>query len=157
MKILLMTMPFLLVIAGAIVSAANNPADEKAVLATLEAMGKATIAKDIPALTRIYGDDITYAHSSALTQTKEEVLKDLAGPNINVFMKFSDTTVRIYGDVALVKGVVDFRNGAPENILDNHLDILWVMVRRPQGPFGWQIVARQTTRIGPSVGTPVAK
>jgi hypothetical protein len=38
---------------------------------------------------------------------------------------------------------------------DNHLNILWVLVRRPPGPLGWQIVARQTTRIGPSAGTPV--
>ena len=134
-----------------------NPADEKAVLATLDAMAKATIAKDIPTLTNIYGDDITYAHSSALTQTKAEVLKDLAGPNIGEFMTFSETNVRIYGDAALVKGICDFRNGAPGNMLDNHLNILWAMVRRPQGPFGWQIVARQTTRIGPSTGTPVPK
>jgi ketosteroid isomerase-like protein len=137
--------------------AANSPADEKAVLATLDAMATATIAKDIPMLTSIYGDDITYAHSSALTQTKAEVLRDLAGPTISEFMTFSDMTVRIYGDVALVKGICDFRNGPPANMLDNHLNILWVMVRRPQGPHGWQIVARQTTRVGPSVGTPVPK
>jgi hypothetical protein len=157
MKTLLMALPFLLIIAGTFAFAANNPVDEKAVLATLDAMARATVAKDIPTLTRIYGDDISYAHSSGLTQTKAEVLKDLMGPNINEFMKFSETTVRLYGDTAVVKGVCDFRNGAPGNILDNHLNILWVMVRRPQGPFGWQIVARQTTRIGPSVGTPVVK
>ena len=63
-----MTLPCMLVIAGTLVLAANNPADEKAVLATLDAMAKATIAKDIPTLTKIYGDDITYAHSSALTR-----------------------------------------------------------------------------------------
>jgi hypothetical protein len=133
----------------------NNPADEKAVLATLDAMGKATIAKDIPTLTNIYGDDITYAHSNAHTQTKADVLKDLAGPNVGEFMKFSETTVRLYGDVAAVKCICDFRNGPPGGMTDNLLNILWVMVRRPQGPFGWQIVARQTTRVGPSVGTPV--
>jgi len=132
-------------------------ADENAVLATLDAMAEATIAKDMSTLTKIYGDDITYAHSSALTQSKAEVLKDLAGPTVGEFMRFSDTTVRIYGGVALVKGVCDFRNGPPGALLDNHLNILWVMVKRPQGPFGWQIVARQTTRIGPSTGTPVAK
>jgi len=29
---------------------------------------------------------------------------------------------------------------------DNHLNILWVLVKGP-GPQGWQIVARQTTRL----------
>ena len=57
--------------------------------------------------------------------------------------------------MALAKGVVDFRSAASGRMLDNHLNILWVLVRRPQGPHGWQIVARQTTRIGASAGTPV--
>ena len=134
---------------------ADTASDQKAVMATLEAMAKATIDKDVAMLGRIYGDDITYAHSSALTETKAQVLKNIQGPGVAEFMKFSDTTIRIYGDAAVAKGVVDFRNGAPGKMLDNHLNILWVLARRPQGPHGWQIVARQTTRIGPSAGTPV--
>ena len=145
----------LVVVFGISVSAANDPADEKAVLATLEAMAKATIAKDLVTLGKIYGEDVTYSHSSAQTQTKAEVLKAFDGPGQAEFMKFSETTVRIYGNVALVKGITDFRNGQPGKMLDNHLNILWVMVKRPAGPHGWQIVARQTTRIGPSSGTPV--
>jgi ketosteroid isomerase-like protein len=136
-------------------SATASSPDTKAVMATLEAMAKATIDKDVATLGKIYGDDLTYSHSSALTETKAEVLKNIQGPNVAEFMKFSDTKIRVYGDVALAKGVVDFRNGAPGKMLDNNLNILWVMVRRAQGPHGWQIVARQTTRIGPSVGTPV--
>jgi ketosteroid isomerase-like protein len=129
--------------------AANDPKDEKALMATLEAMAKATIDKDVPTLTKIYGDDLTYSHSSAMTQTKDEVLKAIRGSGEGWFMKFSGTTIRIYGDVALVKGITDFRNGQPGKLVDNHLNILWVLVRRPQGPFGWQIVARQTTRVEP--------
>ena len=137
-------------------SAANNPADEKAIMATLEGMAKATIAKDIPTLTKIYGDDLTYEHSSGLTESKAVVLKNIQGPAQVEFMKFSDMNIRVYGDVALAKGICDLRNGQPGQMLDNHLDILWVLAKRPQGPQGWQIVARQTTRIGPSRGTPVA-
>ncbi len=144
-----------LVVSATVAAAENNPADEKALMSTLEAMAKATIAKDVATLGKLYGDDLTYSHSSALTETKTEVLKAVQGPSQAEFMKFSETTIRVYGDVALVKGVCDFRNGQPGKMLDNHLNILWVLVRRPAGPFGWQIVARQTTRIGPSVGTPV--
>jgi ketosteroid isomerase-like protein len=160
MKSLFLVMMTVLLGASTVASAqvgsqtANSP-DTKAVMATLETMAKATIEKDVATLSRIYGDDLTYSHSSALTQTKAEVLKDVQGPNVSEFMKFSETNIRVYGDVALAKGVVDFRNGAPGKMLDNHLNILWVMVRRSQGPHGWQIVARQTTRIGPSAGTPV--
>jgi ketosteroid isomerase-like protein len=155
MKTHLLAILSVLVVSGAVATAANNPADEKAVTATLEAMAKATIAKDVATLEKIYADDVTYAHSSALTETKAQVLKNIQGPSVAEFMKFSETTIRVYGDVALAKGVVDFRNGAPGKMLANPLNILWVLVRRPQGPHGWQIVARQTTRIGPSVGTPV--
>jgi len=156
MKIHIFVLIAVLTVLGGVVSA-DTAADQKAVMATLETMAKATIAKDVATLDKIYGDDVTYAHSSALTETKAQVLKNVQGPSVAEFMKFSDTTIRIYGDVAVAKGVVDFRNGPPGKMLDNHLNILWVMVRRPQGPHGWQIVARQTTRIGPSVGTPVTK
>ncbi len=153
--VIAVALPFSAVALAQVGSATANSPDTKAVMATLEAMAKATIEKDVAALGRIYGDDITYSHSSALTETKAQVLKNIQGPGVAEFMKFTETDIRVYGDVALAKGVVDFRNGAPGKMLDNHLNILWVMVRRSQGPHGWQIVARQTTRIGPSSGTPV--
>ena len=55
-------------------------------------------------------------------------------------------TVRIYPNVALVRGCNELRNGAPGSLRDNHLNILWVSLKGP-GPQGWQIVARQTTRL----------
>lgn len=154
MKTLIFGVIAALALFGGVVMA-DTAADQKAVMATLEAMAKATIAKDVATLDKIYSDDITYAHSSALTENKATVLKNVQGPSVAEFMKFSDTTIRIYGDTAVAKGIVDFRNGRPGKMLDNHLNVLWVLVRRPQGPHGWQIVARQTTRIGPSAGTPV--
>ena len=136
--------------------AAAGPEDNKAVMTTLEAMAEATIGKDAAMLARIYGDDLTYSHSAGFSETKAQVLANIRGERVpGTFMKFSDTTIRIYGDVALARGVVDVRSAATGRMIDNHLNILWVLVRRPQGPHGWQIVARQTTRIGPSVGTPV--
>ena len=156
MKTLALAIISLLVASAPAVYAANDPADEKALMATLDALAKATITKDIPTLEKVLGDDITFSHSAAMTQTKAQVLKAIAGPGVATFMTFTDQTIRIYGNVALVKGVVDFQNGvSADKLFDNHLNILWVLVRRPQGPFGWQIVARQTTRIGPSLGTPV--
>jgi ketosteroid isomerase-like protein len=154
-QMLMMLMP--LVIAATVTPAVQGTADEKAVMNTLESMAKATIAKDVATLEKIYGDEVTYSHSTAATQTKAEVLADIKGTNVAEFMKFSETTIRVYGNVAVAKGIVDFRNGPPGALLDNHLNILWVLVRRAPGPHGWQIVARQTTRIGPSVGTPVRK
>ena len=63
-------------------AAMNNPKDEKAVLATLEAMAQATIKKDVATLEKIYHPDLTYSHSTASLQTKAEVLKAVAGPGV---------------------------------------------------------------------------
>ena len=127
-------------------AAMNDPKDEKLVMATLEAMAQATIKKDVATLDKIYHPDLTYSHSSAMNQTKAEVLKSVAGPGVTESMTFHETSVRIYANVALVRGRNELRNGAPGSLHDNHLNILWVLLKGP-GPQGWQIVARQTTRL----------
>jgi ketosteroid isomerase-like protein len=128
-------------------AAVNDPGEEKAVMAAMQAMVQGTIKKDIPALNKVYHEDLSYSHSSTSNQTKAEVLKAVSGTGIVESIKFSDTTIRIYGPVALVKGVTDMRNGRVAGKMnDNHLNILWVLVKGNQG---WQIVARQTTRIPP--------
>jgi len=136
-------------------AATADPKDEKAVMATLEAMAKATISKDAATLDKIYAEDLTYSHSSAMNQNKAEVLKALQGPSVGEFMKFSDMKIRTYGNVALAKGICDFRNGQPGKMNDNHLNILWVLVKGA-GPYGWQIVARQTTRVQEPGAAPAA-
>lgn len=124
----------------------NDSKDERAVMATLEAMAQATIKKDVAALDKIYHADLTYSHSSAMLQSKAEVLKAAAGPAVTESMTLHDSTIRIYGNVALVRGLNELRNGTPGAMHDNHLNILWVLLKGP-GPYGWQIVARQTTRL----------
>jgi ketosteroid isomerase-like protein len=114
-------------------------------MAALETMARATVKKDIPTLDKIYHEDLTYSHSSTATQTKAEVLEAVSGPGIVESIKFMDTKFRIYGNVALAKGLCDLRGGRSQDSLrDNHLNILWVLVKGSQG---WQIVARQTTRL----------
>jgi ketosteroid isomerase-like protein len=115
-------------------------------MATLEDMAQATIKQDVATLDKIYHPDLTYSHSSAMLQSKAEVLKAAAGPAATESMTFHDSTIRIYGNVALVRGVNELRNGTPGAMHDNHLNILWVLLKGP-GPHGWQIVARQTTRL----------
>jgi ketosteroid isomerase-like protein len=136
----------LLFAAAAVPAATIDPKDEKTVMATLEAMAQATMKKDIATLDKIYHPDLTYSHSSAMLQNKAEVLKAAAGPAITESMTFHDSTIRVYGNVALVRGGNELRNGTPGQMHDNHLNILWVLVKGP-GPHGWQIVARQTTRL----------
>lgn len=126
-------------------SAANDPKVEKAVVATIENLKQAILAKDVPALDRLYHDDLTFSHSSGRTQTKAEVLEGFR-QNKQTWesINFSNSTIRIYGSTALFKGTCDILSGTPGKMVPHHLDILWVLVK---GSRGWQIVARQATAL----------
>ena len=118
---------------------------EKEVLAAMDAWKQATMKKDGAALEKILHPDLTYSHSSAMNQTKAEVIKSVTTGNATVEgITFSDTIVRIYGKTALVKGKVDIINNTDGKSTPAHLNILHVWIKGPQG---WQMVARQATRL----------
>jgi ketosteroid isomerase-like protein len=132
---------------GISIHAAGQPsrsAEDQRVTQIMEAMARATSAKDRAALEKLYHKDLTYSHSNGRTQTKDEVLASLSGSTIFDSIAFSDTTIRIFGDVALFKGVTHILAHSPTQKYDTYLNILWVLVK---GPTGWQIVARQPTAI----------
>jgi len=130
---------WLLLLAAVVpLSAADPKAD---VLASVEAWKQATLKKDVPALDRLLHPDLTYSHSNGMTQTKADVLKAQAN---TLSITFGETTVRVYGDTALVKGPVDFVTGTAEAPAMHHLNVLQVWLK---GPGGWQLVARQATAL----------
>jgi ketosteroid isomerase-like protein len=124
--------------------AANNPAAEKAVLAALDAWKEAMVKKDAAALEKIFHPDLTYAHSSATIETKAQAISHLmASPGFDG-IDFSETTVRLQGNVALVNGKTDMhqRNKDKPTTISK-LIVLTVWVK---GKPGWQMIARQAVR-----------
>jgi ketosteroid isomerase-like protein len=118
---------------------------EKEVLAAMDAWKQATMKRDGAALDKLLHPDLTYSHSSAMNQTKGEVIKSVTTGKATVEgITFSDTTVRVYGKTALVKGKVDIINNTDGKSTPAHLNILHVWIKGPQG---WQMVARQATRL----------
>src|SRR5260370_693881 len=106
---------------------------------------QATMKKDAAALDKLLHPDLTYSHSSAANQTKDEVIKSVTTGKATVEgITFTDTTVRVYGRTALVKGKVDIVNNTDGKSTPAHLNILHVWIK---GPHGWQMVARQATRL----------
>jgi ketosteroid isomerase-like protein len=107
----------------------------------MESWKQAILKKDAAALDRLLHPDLTYSHSDARTESKADILKAL--PNTQS-IKIGESSVRVYGNTALVKGPMDFvniTNGAPATI---NLSVLQVWLK---GPKGWQLVARQSTRL----------
>jgi hypothetical protein len=115
---------------------------QKEVLAAMETYKNGMIHKDGAALDKVLGPGLTYTHSGGQLQTKAEVIKSItSGATIIEKIEFSDTTVSVYGNMALVKGRVDLWHSST-NIV--HMDVLHVWVN---GPHGWQMVARQATKL----------
>jgi ketosteroid isomerase-like protein len=101
--------------------------------------------KDRAALERVLHDDLTYSHSNTNNESKADVIRSVTTGKTTVeAIDFSDTTVRVYGNTALVKGKVVIRNNADGKSTTANLNILHVWVK---GPKGWQLVARQATRL----------
>ena len=127
---------------------AAGAADSKAgkdVLAAMDAWKQAMLHKDRAALERLLHKDLIFSHSDAKMQTKPAVLDSvLSGkPNIDS-LEFSDAVVRVYGKTALVRAKVDVATSADGKRSTGHVNALHVWIRGAQG---WQLVARQATRL----------
>jgi len=136
---------FTILFSALIVSAGSTSsrADQE-VLAAMDAYKEAMIHKDGAALDKLLSNDLTYTHSGGQLETKADVIKSITtSKTIVEAMDFSDTTVRVYGNMALVKGKVDLYH-SKTNIV--HMNVLHVWMKTPQG---WQMIARQATRLIP--------
>ena len=152
---------------AALSAAVPTPAQEKEVMAAMDAWIQATVKQDVAGLDKILHDELWYSHSAGTHQTKAEVIKDVQEGRGPVGIELSDTTVRIYGATALVKTMAVIRNrprnpaptaAAPGvgrgNAGPAALLIVNVLVK---GPEGWQVVSRQATRPTPPPAATAAR
>ena len=78
---------------------------DQAVLAAHDRRIALTIAGDLAALAAMMTDDLTYTHSSAVTETKAEFLDGLkSGKYVYREITPRDRKVRVHGDAAIVSG-----------------------------------------------------
>jgi hypothetical protein len=125
-----------------VLSAATADKADKEILAAMDAYKDAMIHKDGAALDKLLANDLTYVHSTGQFETKADVIKSItSGKSIVERMDYSDMSVRFYGKTALAKSRVDLYH-SKTNIV--HMNVLHVWVKGPQG---WQMVARQATRL----------
>jgi ketosteroid isomerase-like protein len=140
MKITTSVLLSVLFCASTVSAATSNPKEEKEVMATLEAMARATMNKDVPALSKILHDDLIFSHSGGRIQDKAWVLRDVGGKQYVESYKFSDTTIRIYGNTAIVHGIDEFMEGLKGELQPFKRRMLYVLLKGPQG---WQVVVRK--------------
>ncbi len=140
MKTILITL-----IAAAVLAAApaGLGAGKEEVMAAMDAYKDAMVHKDGAALEKLLGKDLTYVHSTGQVEAKADVIESItkAKTIVEKIEFFPDTTVRIHGNTALVTGKVDLWH-SPTNIVHMHVLHVW-----EKGPQGWQLTARQATRL----------
>lgn len=129
--------------AAAMAFAATGSTQEEAeILGLMDVYKDAMIHNNAPAMEKILAPDLAYVHSAGMLESKADVLKGLStGKNVVERIDFSDTTVRFYGNTALVRGRVDLWH-SKTNIV--HMNVLHVWVK---GSDGWKMVSRQATKL----------
>ena len=104
----------LFALAAALLPALALAADApQAVLAAHDARIAATIKGDVAALGAMMTDDLSYTHSSGVTETKAEFLEGLkSGKYLYRAIDAPKRRVRVHGDSALVSGPAPHRDRA---------------------------------------------
>ena len=105
----------------------------------------AMVKGDRAALEKLLADDLTYTHSTALLESKEQFLKSVTSGNIDyvsIVPSEADWKIRVNGNTAVVNGV------AAVNVIDTGKDrkirIRFTTVQGNRGG-AWQLLAWQST------------
>jgi ketosteroid isomerase-like protein len=104
----------------------------------------AVVAKDLPALEKMYADDLIYAHATGNIETKQHYLDRMkTGKQRYDTVQHESTKVASYGDSAVAHSIVRMtgNNGQPFN---DHLMMMHVWVKQ-NGT--WRLAAHQTTKL----------
>jgi ketosteroid isomerase-like protein len=125
---------------------AQAPKADQTVLQAEKDRFAAMVKGDRAALERLLAEDLTYTHSSALFETKEQFIKSVTGGTIDyvsIVPSESDWKVRVTGNTAIVNGV------AAVNVIDTGKD-LKIKIRYTSVHTNrngqWQMQAWQATR-----------
>ena len=105
----------------------------------------ATIKGDALALSALFADGMTYVHSSAKIETRQEFL-DLIKTGYYQYKSITprEVTVRFYGATAILAGLADIEvvtDGQPVSPKLRFTEV-WV-----KGNAGWQMAAWHSTRV----------
>ncbi len=124
----------------------------RAVLAAQDARFAATIKADVAVLAAMMTDDLTYTHSSGVTETKAEFLEGVKnGRYVYRSIESKDRRVRLHDDAAIVSGSahIVIEPGGKRTEIDLYYTELYVK----QGG-AWRMALWQSTRLPAATAKP---
>lgn len=123
----------------------GDAAAEEEVIRAEKSWAAAVTAGDFAALEKILSDDLIYAHSTGVIETKAEYLAKLRrGTQKYDLIEHTKTTVKLHGDAAVAHSIVRMKGTNPDGPFDNRLMMMHFWVKRGGQ---WQLAAHQTTRL----------
>jgi hypothetical protein len=144
-KLMKQWFPILLIAVSSGVVVVNGQTPEKDALAAVDGWRQGMLHKDKAQLERVLSDALIFGHSDGHTQTKAELIDSVMSGKTNIdAMEFSDTVVRVFGNSAIVRCRIDLTSSGNGKSSMAHVNVLHVLIRGPQG---WQLVARQATKL----------
>lgn len=119
--------------------------DENAVAAAVENLRKAMIDGDKAALEKLTCDELSYGHSSGKIEDKAAFVEALAsGKSDFVTIELSGQTIKIAGNAAIVRHILNGTNVDAGKSADVHLSVLTVWQKQKNE---WKLLARQAVKI----------
>jgi ketosteroid isomerase-like protein len=105
----------------------------------------AVVARDYAALEQILGDQLIYAHSTGVVESKSEYVEKLrsAAQKYDGIEHFS-TNVKTYGEAAVAHSKVRMKGQSGSEPFDNQLMMMHLWVK--QGG-RWRLAAHQTSKL----------
>ena len=136
----MMTLGVALLLSATLSAAVATPAEEKEVLAAMNAFAEAVAKRDVATLQQVLHDELVYSHSDTRAQTKADLIKEAQENRGAGGIALADPKVHVYGNTAIVRGRV---GGGARGVQTSspHAVAIWI-----KGPAGWQVVARTATR-----------
>ena len=105
----------------------------------------AVVAQDFDALTQILGDQLIYAHSTGVVESKSEYVGKLrSGAQRYDGIEHLSTNVKAYADAAVAHSKVRMTGQSGGEAFDNQLMMMHLWVK--QGG-KWRLAAHQTTEL----------
>jgi hypothetical protein len=120
-------------------------ADEKEIADRVETLRKAMLSPDKTVLEELTAEQLTYGHSTGVIEDKATFVDDLIkGKTIFTSITLSDQTIKIAGDVAIVRHrmMADLNNNNVPSKVDIIILLIW---QKQKGK--WKLLARQAAKI----------
>lgn len=121
--------------------------DQEVVAKRLEMFRAAQFAKDGATLAKLLAPELSYSHSTARVENKEEFLKGATNPATrNLSLEYRNPSIRVVGDVALVRftwrGESETVADGKKSTTDLHILMIW---QKRNGD--WKLLARASTKL----------